>query len=71
MLPVLYRYFRDPAIAWWKKGVIVGGVVYVISPLDMIPEIFPILGFLDDVAVATITWRLLVGELKKYTGKRL
>lgn len=64
LLPAIYRYFRDPKIPWWRKGLILAGVLYVFSPFDLIPEVLPPLGFLDDVVVATITWKILSGELK-------
>jgi uncharacterized membrane protein YkvA (DUF1232 family) len=32
-------------------AVVVGGLLYVVSPLDLIPDVLPGIGFLDDAAV--------------------
>ncbi len=29
----------------------VGGLIYLVSPLDLIPDVLPLLGFVDDAAV--------------------
>ena len=46
---------RNPKYRWW---VLLGTLVYFVSPVDVIPDIFPIVGQLDDVFVLT----LLVSE---------
>ena len=49
---------RNPKYRWW---VLLGTLVYFISPVDVIPDIFPIVGQLDDVFVLT----LLVSEFSQ------
>ncbi len=42
-------------------------LIYVISPIDLIPDFIPVIGYLDDVAVVTLVLRFGVGHnLKKY-----
>ncbi len=59
-LQSLYNWYRQairhPQYRWW---VILGTIVYFLSPLDISPDIFPIAGQIDDIAVIT----LLVTEL--------
>ena len=43
----------------WRWAVILGTALYLVSPLDISPDIFPIIGWLDDGILAT----LLVTEL--------
>ncbi|MEL6813275.1 MAG: DUF1232 domain-containing protein [Cyanobacteria bacterium J06598_3] len=43
----------------WRWAVILGTAVYLISPIDISPDIIPIIGWLDDGLLAT----LLVTEL--------
>lgn len=42
---------RDPEVPWPAKAVIWVVVGYLVSPLDLIPDVIPVLGQLDDVAV--------------------
>lgn len=42
---------RNPKYRWW---VILGTLVYFISPIDIIPDIFPIVGEIDDVLLMTL-----------------
>lgn len=47
-LALLWRAFLDPATPVWLKAAMLGVVAYLISPIDLIPEVIPILGILDD-----------------------
>ena len=47
----LYYAFKDPRTPMWAKSVIVGALGYFISPVDLIPDVIPVIGFVDDVAV--------------------
>lgn len=49
---------RNPKYRWW---VLLGTLVYFVSPIDVIPDIFPIVGELDDVFLLT----LLVSEFSQ------
>ncbi|MEM9922814.1 MAG: YkvA family protein [Cyanobacteria bacterium P01_D01_bin.50] len=49
---------RNPKYRWW---VLIGTLVYFVSPIDVIPDIFPIVGELDDVFLLT----LLVSEFSQ------
>ena len=46
----LVRYFRDPAAGVLGKLFVFAAVIYVISPIDLIPDV-PIVGWLDDMGV--------------------
>lgn len=48
---VALRLMKDRRVPLHAKLVMVGAVVYALSPLDFIPDFIPILGQLDDVAV--------------------
>jgi uncharacterized membrane protein YkvA (DUF1232 family) len=43
------RYFRDEKVAGWRKLVVVGAVAYVLLPIDLVPDLVPLLGWLDDI----------------------
>ena len=45
----LYLVARDPRTPWYAK-VLAGGVVaYALSPIDLIPDFIPVIGYLDDL----------------------
>ena len=41
--------FKDKAVPWWKKAIIIAGIVYLILPVDLIPPLVPVFGWLDDI----------------------
>ncbi len=49
----LLRYFRDPAASIIGKLFVFAAVIYVISPVDAIPDV-PIVGWLDDMGVMSL-----------------
>ena len=50
----LVRYFRDREASVLGKLFVLAAVVYVISPVDLIPDAFPIVGWLDDMGVMSL-----------------
>jgi uncharacterized membrane protein YkvA (DUF1232 family) len=50
----------------WNISIIVGTVVYVLSPLDAIPDIIPVAGWLDDITIVGYALGKLSEEIKKY-----
>jgi uncharacterized membrane protein YkvA (DUF1232 family) len=45
----LYLAARDPRTPWYAKLLAVGIVAYAVSPIDLIPDFVPVLGYLDDL----------------------
>jgi uncharacterized membrane protein YkvA (DUF1232 family) len=45
---------RDPRTPWYAKVVALGVVAYALSPLDLIPDVIPILGYLDDLVLVPL-----------------
>jgi uncharacterized membrane protein YkvA (DUF1232 family) len=46
---VLYLAVRHPETPWYAKLFVAGVVAYVFSPIDLIPDFVPVLGYLDDL----------------------
>ncbi len=62
----LFRYMTDGAIPWYKKSVVVAALVYFIMPFDAIPDMLPLIGYLDDFGVIAATLAFLGKEIKPY-----
>ncbi|MCI8285633.1 MAG: DUF1232 domain-containing protein [Firmicutes bacterium] len=61
------KYFlRDPSVSKIKKFIIIFGIIYLVSPIDLIPA--PVLGFsiIDDLTLWGIILAYLSSELDKY-----
>jgi uncharacterized membrane protein YkvA (DUF1232 family) len=43
--------FKDPRTPWYAKALITGIVAYALSPIDLIPDFIPVLGYLDDLII--------------------
>ncbi|MBI2323965.1 MAG: DUF1232 domain-containing protein [Chloroflexi bacterium] len=58
LVPNLVRLFRgllgDPRVPLRAKAVLLVGIVWIASPIDLIPEFVPIAGPLDDAIVAAL-----------------
>ena len=57
------RLVRDPRVPLSAKVVLVIAAIWVISPIDLIPEFLPVIGPLDDVVVVALALR--------YAGRRV
>jgi uncharacterized membrane protein YkvA (DUF1232 family) len=55
-----WRLVRDPSIPLWTKGVPLATLAYVLWPMDIVTDLIPGLGQLDDLAVILIGLRLFI-----------
>lgn len=46
---------------------LIGGLIYIVSPVDFIPDIIPVVGWIDDVGVFAFVYKLVNDELEKYS----
>ncbi|MCS7061085.1 MAG: DUF1232 domain-containing protein [Anaerolineae bacterium] len=47
----LYLAYRDPRTPWFARVVAALVVAYAFSPIDLIPDVIPVLGYMDDLIV--------------------
>jgi uncharacterized membrane protein YkvA (DUF1232 family) len=47
----LWLAARDPRVPWRAKAVAAAVAAYALSPIDLIPDFVPVLGYLDDLIV--------------------
>src|SRR5215470_4663221 len=56
----LYRAGRDPRVPWYAKALAILVTGYALSPIDLIPDFIPVVGYLDDVIVVPLGILLVV-----------
>jgi uncharacterized membrane protein YkvA (DUF1232 family) len=56
----LYLASRDPRVPWLAKVIIGVVVAYALSPVDLIPDFIPILGYLDDLILVPLGMALAI-----------
>ena len=57
----LYLAARDARTPWYAKMLAGAVVAYALSPIDLIPEFIPVLGYLDDLIIVPAGIALAVG----------
>ena len=50
----LYLAARDPRVPWPAKAVAILVAGYALSPIDLIPDFIPVLGYLDDLIIVPL-----------------
>ena len=73
----VYIAAKDPHTPWYAKAIAICTVAYALSPIDLIPDFIPILGYLDDIilvpagialAIRLIPAEVLEDARSKVTG---
>ena len=63
----LYLAARDPRVPWYAKAMAFATAAYALSPIDLIPDFIPVLGYLDDLiivpAAILLTVRMIPDEV--------
>jgi uncharacterized membrane protein YkvA (DUF1232 family) len=50
----IYLAARDPRVPWYAKALAFCVAGYALSPIDLIPDFIPILGYLDDLVIVPL-----------------
>jgi uncharacterized membrane protein YkvA (DUF1232 family) len=56
----IYLAARDPRVPWYAKVLAFAVAGYALSPIDLIPDFIPVVGYLDDVIVVPLGIALVV-----------
>jgi uncharacterized membrane protein YkvA (DUF1232 family) len=54
LVRLIARLVRDPMLPRAAKIALAAGMVYLASPIDLIPDFIPIVGYLDDLLLASL-----------------
>jgi uncharacterized membrane protein YkvA (DUF1232 family) len=64
----LRRYLESPFVPRWRKLLGLLAAVYVVLPVDLVPDVLPVVGWLDDVGVMAAVVAFLVHDMKKHAA---
>lgn len=56
----LYLAGRDPRVPWYAKALALLVAAYALSPIDLVPDFIPVLGYLDDLILVPLGILLVV-----------
>ena len=81
-IPVLGRYLEDiivmlqmltdyikgkyKEVPWWVIASVTFALIYLLSPIDLIPDFIPVIGYLDDAFVIGVCLHLIENDLQLY-----
>jgi uncharacterized membrane protein YkvA (DUF1232 family) len=57
---VVYFAARDPRTPWLARLLALGIAAYALSPIDLIPDFIPVLGYLDDLVIVPLGLMLVL-----------
>src|SRR5690606_36193182 len=56
----VYLVARDPRVPWSAKALALAVAAYALSPIDLIPDFIPVLGYLDDLILLPLGILLVI-----------
>lgn len=60
-IKLFYRLFLDSRVSIYLKLLLIGSILYVVSPVDFLPEfLLPFIGSLDDVIILIVACKLFL-----------
>ncbi len=59
-------YVRSRSIARWKKVLGVLAVIYAVAPVDLIPDLIPMFGWLDDLGFLAVAFGFIARDMAKH-----
>lgn len=70
----LYYAFKDDRTPWYAKVTSISSLVYLLSPADLLPDVIPLAGYVDDLFVVpfivNIATKLLPANVKLLAEER-
>lgn len=63
---LLFKALLHPQAPTWLKAGVAGIVLYLLSPVDLIPDVIPLLGIADDIVLVPLAVRWLYRRLPEW-----
>lgn len=64
-IPAVFLAFKHKSTPWYAKAVLGITLIYALSPIDLIPDFIPVLGYLDDVILLPALIALAIKMIPK------
>jgi uncharacterized membrane protein YkvA (DUF1232 family) len=61
----IYPASRDPRVPWYAKALAIAVAGYALSPIDLIPDFIPIIGYLDELIILPLGIWLVVSLIPR------
>ena len=61
---VIYLACKDSRVPWYARALAAIVVAYALSPIDLIPDIIPVIGYLDDLILVPLGIVLVIRIIK-------
>lgn len=61
-IKLMYLLAKDPRVSLSDKAILGAAIAYVFSPLDLIPDVIPFLGQIDDAYIVAIALQRLINS---------
>lgn len=74
---LMFQFLKDvkqknyPETPWKTLAAMIFTILYIVNPLDLIPDFIPIVGYLDDLTVFGLALKLINKDLEFYESWRL
>ena len=65
-LAAMVRYVAHPGAPLAGKLILAGAVAYLVLPIDLVPDVAPVVGWLDDLGVVGVAWALFKRYLRQW-----
>ncbi len=66
----IWRYFTDSNTALAPKIFVIATLLYVLMPVDLIPDVAPLVGWLDDVGFVTVASAWLLSKVSQHAEEQ-
>ena len=64
-LRLVYRLLRDRRVPFKLKLIVLAAILYIVSPIDFMPDIIPVTGWIDDILMALVSMIFFLGMSPK------
>ncbi len=62
----IWKFIRDPRSDWKPKVLVVLTIIYLIWPIDLVPDLIPLLGWLEDIGFNAVAFWYLMHATNTY-----